>query len=69
LKEIGIPCPKQSRLWCDNLIAKYLASNPVFYGRAKHINIDYHFVREKVVKGLLQIDYVPSGDQIADGFT
>jgi hypothetical protein len=51
------------------LIAKYLASNPVFYGRAKHINIDYHFVREKVVKGLLQIDYVSSGDQITGGFT
>jgi hypothetical protein len=69
LKEIGIPCPKQARLWCDNLGAKYLTSNPVFYGRVKHIEIDYHFVRERVAKGLLQIDYVPSGDQIVDGFT
>jgi hypothetical protein len=69
LKEIGIPCPSQARLWCDNLGAKYLASNPVFYGRVKHIKIDYHFVWERVVKGLLQIDYVPLGDQVVDGFT
>jgi hypothetical protein len=69
LKEIGIPCPSQARLWCDNLGAKYLASNPVFHGRVKHIEIDYHFVREQVVKRLLQIDYVPSGDQVADEFT
>jgi hypothetical protein len=54
LKEIGIPCPSQARLWCDNLGAKYLASNPIFHGRVKHIEIDYHFVRERVVKGLLQ---------------
>jgi hypothetical protein len=53
LKEIGIPCPSQARLWCDNLGAKYLASNPVFHERVKHIEIDYHFVRERVVKGLL----------------
>jgi hypothetical protein len=69
LKEIGIPCPKQARLWCDNLGAKYLASNPVFHGRGKNIEIDYHFIRERVAKEFLQIDYVPSGNQIADGFT
>jgi hypothetical protein len=62
LKEIRISCPSQVRLWCDNLGANYLASNPVFHRRVKHIEIDYHFVRERVVKGLLQIDYVPLGD-------
>jgi hypothetical protein len=33
------------------------------------VEINYHFVRERVVKGLLHIDYIPSGDQVADGFT
>jgi hypothetical protein len=68
LMELGILCPKQAKLWCDNLGAKYLASNPLFHGRVKHVEIDYHFVRERVARGLLQIDYVPTGDQIADGF-
>jgi hypothetical protein len=49
--------------------AKYLASNPVLYGRMKHIEVEYHFVRERVAKKLLRIEFVPTGDQIADGFT
>jgi hypothetical protein len=49
--------------------AKYLSSNPVVHARTKHIEVDYHFVRERVTRGLLQIDFVPTGDQIADGFT
>jgi hypothetical protein len=69
LKEIGLQAPKAGKLWCDNLGAKYLSSNPVFHARTKHIEVDYHFVREQVMRNLLQIDFVPTGDQIADGFT
>jgi hypothetical protein len=58
-----------ARLWCDNIGAKYLSANPVFHARTKHIEVDYHFVRERVANNLLQIDYVPAGDQVADGFT
>jgi hypothetical protein len=61
--------PKAGKIWCDNLGAKYLSSNPVFHARTKHIEVDYHFVRERVKRNLLQIDFVPTGDQIADGFT
>jgi hypothetical protein len=35
LLEIGISCPKQAKMWCDNLGAKYMASNPVFHGQVK----------------------------------
>jgi hypothetical protein len=69
LREIGVQGPTQAKLWCDNLGAKYLSSNHVFYGRTKHIELDYHFVRERVARKLLQIDFISSGDQIADGFT
>jgi histone deacetylase 1/2 len=69
LKEIGIHALKYGKIWCDNLGSKYPSSNPVFHARTKHIEVDYHFVRERVTRGLLQIDFVPTGDQIADGFT
>jgi histone deacetylase 1/2 len=58
-----------ARIWCDNMGAKYLSSNPVFHARTKHIEVDFHFVRERVLSNQLQIDFVPTGDQVADGFT
>jgi hypothetical protein len=41
----------------------------VFHARTKHIEVDFHFVRERVLSNQLQIDFVPTGDQVADGFT
>jgi hypothetical protein len=69
LKELNIFSPKTARLWCDNLGAKYLSANPVFHGRTKHIEVDYHFVRERVFRKLLIINFVSSKDQVADRFT
>ncbi|CAM8970236.1 unnamed protein product [Rhodiola kirilowii] len=56
-------------LLCDNRSAIFLAQNPVAHKRAKHIDIDYHFVRELVTSGKLRISHVPSSLQIADVFT
>jgi histone deacetylase 1/2 len=69
LAEIGVPQPKVACLWCDNLGATYLSVNPVFHARTKHIEIDFHFVRERVANKLLDVRFIPSGDQVADGFT
>jgi hypothetical protein len=49
--------------------AKYLYANSVFHARIKHIEVDYHFVRERVSRKLLEIDFVPSRDQVVDSFT
>jgi hypothetical protein len=68
LKELNIFSLKAARLWCDNLGAKYLSANLVFHGRTKHIEVDCHFVRERVFRKLLIIDFVSSKDQIEDGF-
>ena len=69
LMELGVPHPPQTRLWCDNIGAKYLSANPVFHARTKHIEIDFHFVRERVAQKLLEISFISTKDQIADGFT
>lgn len=69
LRELGIKSPRSARLWCDNIGATYLSANPVFDARTKHIEIDYHFVRERVSQKLLDIRIIFSGDQVADGFT
>jgi hypothetical protein len=46
-----------------------LSINPVFHALTRHIEIDFHFVRERVAANLLSIRFISSKDQVADGFT
>jgi histone deacetylase 1/2 len=68
LTELQVPHSPVARLWC-NIGATYFSANPVFHGRTKHIEIDFHFVRERVAQKLLDIRYISTNDQVADGFT
>ncbi|KAG9441433.1 hypothetical protein H6P81_017287 [Aristolochia fimbriata] len=56
-------------IWCDNQSVTYIAANPVFHSRVKHVELDYHFIRERVTSGLLQVKYISTHDQVADVFT
>lgn len=69
LKDLGVHQPRPPVLWCDNLGATYLTANPIFHARTKHIEVDFHFVREKVAMGALDVRFISSEDQLADGFT
>ncbi|XP_028104402.1 uncharacterized protein LOC114303481 [Camellia sinensis] len=69
LKDMHIFPSSVPELWCDNISAMALTSNPVFHSRSKHIEIDFHFIRDKVVAKVIALKYVPTTDQVADIFT
>jgi hypothetical protein len=60
LQELGIKQPRMACLWCDNIGATYLMPNLVFHVRMKHIEVNYHFIRERVVNKLLEIWFISS---------
>lgn len=69
LRELRVPMKSAPTLWCDNLGATYLSANPVFHARTKHVEVDFHFVREKVAQKRLSVQFISTHDQIADVFT
>ncbi|XP_019188346.1 PREDICTED: uncharacterized protein LOC109182649 [Ipomoea nil] len=69
LRELGLHFGNPATLWCDNLGATYLCANPVFHARTKHVEIDFHFVRDKVAADDFIVNFVSTKDQLADIFT
>ncbi|CAH9077043.1 unnamed protein product [Cuscuta europaea] len=69
LFELGYPITKPVHLLCDNISASYLTANPIQHARSKYIQIDYHFVRERVAHGDLIVQHVSTHLQLADIFT
>ena len=69
LKDLGIFLCSPPTIWCDNLSALALASNLVFHARTKHVEVDYHFIREKVTNKDVQFRHISTNDQLADVLT
>jgi hypothetical protein len=56
-------------VYCDNVSAMYMTSNPVQHQRTNHIEIDLHFVCDRVALGEARVIHVPTSSQFADIFT
>src|SRR5271154_6302317 len=69
LREIGYNIDDQNLIYCDNQSAIALAHNPQHHARTKHIDIQYHFVRNCVEDGTTRLEYCPTEDMLADGLT
>jgi len=57
------------KLIMDNTSAIALSKNPVHHDRSKHIDTRYHFLRECIEEGKVEIDHIGTADQLADMFT
>ena len=60
---------KATIIFCDNQGAIALAKDPQFHSRMKHVEIQHNFVREKVNNGTIQLEYINTESQVADGLT
>ena len=69
LQELRFGKDEQMKLICDNQAALHISSNPVFHERTKHIEVDCHFIREKIASGCMTTSFVNSNDQLTDIFT
>lgn len=69
MKEFQIYLSSPSTIWCDNIGALALASNPIFHIQMKYVEINYHFIREKVVNKDILLKQISTKDQLAYMFT
>ena len=70
LIDMDLPIDVLMSMYCNNQVAIYITNNPTFYERTKHIEVDYHYVREMMmIQGVISTPYTKSSDQFADIFT
>ena len=69
LVELHVPLNKAALVYCDNISTICMSANPVQHQRTKHVEIDLHFVRERVATGAVRVLHVPTSSQYADIFT
>ena len=69
LDDLGLQVDRKVVIYCDNLSSIQLARNPVYHARTKHIEVHYHFIRERVLAGDIDLVYVSTEEQVADIFT
>lgn len=69
LQDASSPTCNDTILHCDNVGAIKLMKNPIFHAKTKRIEIDHHFVHERVLQGEIRLTYISTNDQPIDLFT
>jgi hypothetical protein len=69
LAELHSPLTKSTLVYCDNISAVYLSTNLVQHQRTNHVEINLHFVRDRVAIGDVRVLHVTTTSQFADIFT
>jgi len=69
LDELRIYQGQATVIYCDNAAAKLLVENPVYHRRTKHIDVKFHYTREQIKNGLVEVKQVKSSNQLADFLT
>ena len=69
LEDLNILSPFPMPMHCDNQAAIFIAENSTFHERKKHIEIDCHYIRGKVMSGVISTPHEVSSHQLADIFT
>ena len=69
VKDFGLSTTEPIPLRGDNQGAISLVKNPITHEKSKHIDIKFHFIREKYSEGRISIDHIPTGDNVADLMT
>ncbi|KAE8721332.1 hypothetical protein F3Y22_tig00016212pilonHSYRG00019 [Hibiscus syriacus] len=69
LTELGVYKKEESVIWCDNTSDVAMTANPTYHAHTKHVDLDIHFVREKVTTKQMQVNYVLVAHQVVNGLT
>ena len=69
LEEVKVSTSSPMKLYYDNKAAIAIVYNPVLHDRTKHVEMDKHFIKEKIDTGLICMPYVPTSRQVVDILT
>nr|GEW25231.1 putative copia-type protein [Tanacetum cinerariifolium] len=69
VSKIGFPPRGSTQIMCDNKAAIQISKNHVQHDRTKHVEVDRHFIKEKLEAGIIELPFVKSSNQLADILT
>ena len=69
LSDLDQECEIPSKFFDDNKVVISIANNPVQHDRTKHVEIDWHFIKERLDSGSICIPYIPLSQQVANVLT